>query len=414
MGNKFSQETVGEVVTTCMQGDLERIREIFNQQMVASANDNPKSVKNVQPLLEATDAQENHALGGACCSGKLELVEYLLGFDNCKNVIEKKNDMGVSPLWIAAGYGHLSVVKLLLANKANVHSANYKGDSVLVAATFKGHSDIVGYLLNCGARVGQRNDGYDNAMSIAISNDNVVITSLLLQAINEDKDTKWHVSTEDKQGVKEVEDSNKEQENSTAVASIDKEGASVDNVVDVDEILMLDAMFTVNPTYLRTVISNKNKINLFPLILAAMNDNAQIIHLLILHGVDVNQTESNGVTAFAMACYYGHVRAVKEFLRWTPQGDMHLGLKDKKERSDKKYQYPVIDVDKPDNNGNTALWLASSNGHTEVVKALVDFFGDDAQYKNGSNNEKVSVLEVAKRNDHVECHELLKTIFIQD
>lgn len=66
-------------------------------------------------------------------------VEGLVKFDNF--VIE-----GASALWVAAGVGHLNVVKELVKAGADVNHATKSNSTPLRAACFDGRLDVVQYL----------------------------------------------------------------------------------------------------------------------------------------------------------------------------------------------------------------------------------------------------------------------------
>ena len=54
--------------------------------------------------VAAVDAQGNHVLVAAACGGHLALVKELCELDA---PLELANGIGTTPLWLAAGYGHL-------------------------------------------------------------------------------------------------------------------------------------------------------------------------------------------------------------------------------------------------------------------------------------------------------------------
>ena len=65
---------------------------------------------------------------------------------------ERSND-GWTPLHLAAGNGHLEVVKLLLEKSADVTVANNGGWTPLNSAASNGHNEMVKLLLEKGAGV---------------------------------------------------------------------------------------------------------------------------------------------------------------------------------------------------------------------------------------------------------------------
>jgi len=65
--------------------------------------------------------------------------------------IEAADNEGHSPLFLAASFGNLSAVKLLVENEAELDTENYVGVSALVAAASSNHDMTVKYLLDMGA-----------------------------------------------------------------------------------------------------------------------------------------------------------------------------------------------------------------------------------------------------------------------
>ena len=58
---------------------------------------------------------------------------------------------GKTPLYVAAMYGHSSVVRVLMEKGADLDKASYIGATPLNAAAHQGHLDVVHFLLKGGA-----------------------------------------------------------------------------------------------------------------------------------------------------------------------------------------------------------------------------------------------------------------------
>ena len=58
---------------------------------------------------------------------------------------------GFSPIWIAAQYGHLVLVKYLVEHGADVNMAIFNGATAVSVAAEKGHVAVIRYLLEQGA-----------------------------------------------------------------------------------------------------------------------------------------------------------------------------------------------------------------------------------------------------------------------
>jgi ankyrin repeat domain-containing protein 17 len=91
----------------------------------------------------------NTPLMYACAGGHLDVVEILL--QSGANV-EDHNENGHTPLMEAASAGYVNVAKVLLENGAgiNTHSNEFK-ESALTLACYKGHLEMVRFLLAAGA-----------------------------------------------------------------------------------------------------------------------------------------------------------------------------------------------------------------------------------------------------------------------
>jgi ankyrin repeat protein len=74
------------------------------------------------------------------------------------------NEAGDSLVMLASYYGHTEVVELLLARGADPNHENFKGQTPLAGAVFKGKPEIVRALLAAGA---DPNAGFPSAVDAA-------------------------------------------------------------------------------------------------------------------------------------------------------------------------------------------------------------------------------------------------------
>ena len=82
-------------------------------------------------------------------------------------------------------------------------------------------------------------------------------------------------------------------------------------------------------------------------------------------------------------------------------------------------EFPGINVNIQDHNGNTALMLASKNGHTDVVNTLLDYYNEnndgDIVYTATVNRQGRNALMLAVMNNHYDIAEtLLKDEYIEE
>lgn len=68
-------------------------------------------------------------------------------------VITDERRAGMTPLWIAAAYGHVDAVRLLVENGANVNLLGARGKTPITIAHEQRHHDVVAYLQSQGAKL---------------------------------------------------------------------------------------------------------------------------------------------------------------------------------------------------------------------------------------------------------------------
>jgi ankyrin repeat protein len=112
--------------------------------------------KNRLFVLLAFFAWSNLALGGdifdAAKNGDLEQAKLLLE-SNPGLVFSNNSDAGFTPLHWAVRRNHLEMVKLLLANKANIDAPDQYGRTSLYFATYADNKGITELLLHSNACV---------------------------------------------------------------------------------------------------------------------------------------------------------------------------------------------------------------------------------------------------------------------
>jgi uncharacterized protein len=92
-------------------------------------------------------------------SGKAKELENLISKD--KKDINKKEDLGYSPLAMSVARGYIDVVKILLENGADVNSQDDKGNTPLHYVGDNNYFEIAELLLKHGANISLL-DNYDN------------------------------------------------------------------------------------------------------------------------------------------------------------------------------------------------------------------------------------------------------------
>jgi len=142
----------------------------------------------------------------------------------------------------------------------------------------------------------------------------------------------------------------------------------------------------------KTEMNVKDAYGETPLFLAVKESNLVAIDLLLSQsGIDVNQATHKGCTPLIAACSENDVEVVKRLL---------------------SVKSVDIDINKAEDNSscggpsNTALMVASQNGHIEIVRLLLSNISEIDINK--ANNDGLTALVLAKQEGHVEIVALLK------
>lgn len=102
---------------------------------------------------EDADTGEKQALNQAVYNNDSYALDQLLRQERYKRFINSRSGWGIpgTPLRLAASYGHLSCLQVLLAHGADVDSLDVKAQTPLFTAVSHGHLDCVRVLLEAGA-----------------------------------------------------------------------------------------------------------------------------------------------------------------------------------------------------------------------------------------------------------------------
>eukprot|EP00592_Proboscia_alata_P023081 CAMPEP_0194405442 /NCGR_PEP_ID=MMETSP0176-20130528/3819_1 /TAXON_ID=216777 /ORGANISM="Proboscia alata, Strain PI-D3" /LENGTH=380 /DNA_ID=CAMNT_0039204237 /DNA_START=8 /DNA_END=1150 /DNA_ORIENTATION=+ len=153
-----------------MEGNLDEIKGLLSTDVSNKSIEKNETLK----IINAVDKEGNSAVHGAVFGGHVDVVRYLvdLGAD-----IASANNMGCTPFWLACGYNHLSVLKILMENdecmKNCLSLGNNTGDTPLIAAASRNHVDICRILLSQDEGCGMlriRNKNGDSVLSVICAN----------------------------------------------------------------------------------------------------------------------------------------------------------------------------------------------------------------------------------------------------
>lgn len=313
--------------------------------------------------VNAQSSSGNTALHYACCSGYDAGVQVLIQHNAD---LEHQNENGHTPLMEAASGGHVKVAKLLLENGAgiNTHSSEFK-ESALTLACYKGHVDMVFFLLEQGADQEHKTDEMHTALMEASMDGHVEVARLLLD-----------------------------------------HGAQVNMPADSFESPLTLAACGSHVELAELLIehgANLEEVNdegYTPLMEAGREGYLPMVALLIENGANINaQTEETQETAFTLACCGGFQEVVSYLLECG--ADIELGASTPLMEAATEGHVDLVryllekgaNVNATTATADSALTYAGENGHTDVVEVLIEH-GADIEHK--SEGGRTPLMKAAR------------------
>ena len=332
------------------------------------------------------------ALIWACCAGKTKIVEKLI--DRPDIDVNAQNITGGTALMFAAFLGFADIAEKILKHPdVDVNLKDNKGKTASDYADAK----IAGMIKSYQKGIDKRGINKDSDYKIGVGineyvaevnkRDNDGNTALMLASFYG-----WTDEVKKLLADPEIDVNMRHSTGDTALMDACSNGNT-----EVVEQLLQHPKIDVNA---------QNREGFTALMYAANRDNAKIAEKLINHpDIDVNAQNEYGNTALIIASYYGNTKAAEKLLQH-PNIDISLRdddnytaldwaninkhhkiaqmIKDYKRGVDKRginkdsgYKIGVgineyvAEVNKRDNDGNTALMLASFYGWTDEVKKLL-------------------------------------------
>jgi len=263
----------------------------------------------------------------AAMNGDLEEIKNLLALCNNPNKVDQ---FYVTPLHLAAAWGKIEAMSLLLKAGANLNAQNIEGDFPLHSAVDSIRS--IKFLLEAGANINAKNYRGESALHKA-ANEGLEESALYLIHAGAD------VNLQD-----------------------DEKNTALHYAVSNGNIAIVKALLNAKAN-----ISLENQRNKTPLWLAVENENVEIIHLLVEAGADVNKINSFNVSALQIAVpQCKNIETLRVLLK------------------------SGANVNVSDENGNTLLHLAvvrrgELNTALEIITALAKA-GANVSAKNSQGN----------------------------
>jgi len=313
--------------------------------------------------VNAQSSSGNTPLMYACAGGHEEVVRVLL---EAGANVEDHNENGHTPLMEAASAGHCGVAKILLEFGAgiNTHSNEFK-ESALTLACYKGHLEMVRFLLEAGADQEHKTDEMHTALMEASMDGHVEVARLLLDSgaqVNMPADSF---------------------ESPLTLAAC---GGHV-------ELAMLLLERGAN-------IEEVNDEGYTPLMEASREGHEEMVALLLSQGADINaQTEETQETALTLACCGGFLEVADFLIK--AGADLELGASTPLMEASQEGHLELVrylleagaGVNATTGTGDTALTYACENGHTDVADLLLQY---SAQLEHESEGGRTPLMKAAR------------------
>ncbi|XP_030375768.1 ankyrin repeat and KH domain-containing protein mask isoform X4 [Scaptodrosophila lebanonensis] len=293
--------------------------------------------------VNAHCATGNTPLMFACAGGHVDVVKVLL--KHGANV-EEQNENGHTPLMEAASAGHVEVAKVLLEHGAgiNTHSNEFK-ESALTLACYKGHLDMVRFLLQAGADQEHKTDEMHTALMEASMDGHVEVARLLL-----DSGAQVNMPTDSFESPLTLAACGGHVELATLLI---ERGANIEEVNDEG--------YT-------------------PLMEAAREGHEEMVALLLSKGANINATtEETQETALTLACCGGFSEVAAFLIK--EGANLELGASTPLMEASQEGHTDLVrfllqnkaNVHAETQTGDTALTHACENGHTDAAEVLLSY-----------------------------------------
>ncbi|CAI9725800.1 serine/threonine-protein phosphatase 6 regulatory ankyrin repeat subunit A-like [Octopus vulgaris] len=265
-------------------------------------------------------------------------------------IVNKQSINGWSPLLVASEKGQLEIVKILLQNNARIDVFDEHGKAALHLAAENGHEEVADLLLEYKAFVNAKSKIGVTPLHLAAQNGYCNLVKLLIEK---------HNASIDALTLKQK----------TALHMAAQNGR-----IDVCSCLL---NMNANP-------STTDSLGQTPLHLAAKNDHSEVVKLFLKHKQElVSMNSMNGMTCAHIAAERGSVAVIKELM---------------------KFSRATVTTVRNRKTGNTALHLAASGGHKNVLLTILEA----GALATDENHHGMTTLHLAAQYGYVHILEALK------
>ena len=302
----------------------------------------------------------------AASFGHVSVVKLLL--ERGKEQPDPRDAVNRTPLHEAAGKGHVTIVNLLLEKGAEVDSKDERGETPMLLAVNRGYEPMVELLLRYGAHVDSKDSNEFTSLHWAALRGHKMMVKLLLE-----------------HGA-HVNQKNCYDRTPLHGAALEGHGAVVK--------LLMEYGAHVN---------FKDDNDWTPLHKAAYGGHEAVMKLLLKHGAQVNSKSVNGYTPLHIAAQNGSEVVVKLLLEQDVQANFGSKYENAPltEEARGECHMTVRLMDTKNWEGETPLFLAVTEGREKVVKLLLEQGAQtDLENKAGDTPLSVAKQRLSARGGH--------------
>ncbi|PNF40482.1 hypothetical protein B7P43_G08187 [Cryptotermes secundus] len=341
-------------------------------------------------------------------NGHVSLVRFLLENGAEINMCNWNNS---TPLHLACNHGHKECVLMLLEGPACINESNKDGDTPLHVAVRAGNCDIVDILLNRKADLDSCNKYGDTPLHVACQENNLTAVSLLM-----DKNADENVRNNN--GDSPLDYAIKEGHTTLVKYILKRAGKRlmpregdgrtyVHLAAITGDILMLDYLLQVLPEVNMGTAGGDT-----PLHLASLHGNTDAVLFLLKKGAENNKPNNYGNTPLHLASLRGNINTLHALLEHDAQVNvcnmegntpLHLASIQAKANVVRCLIKYGADIDVRNREKNTPLQLAATKGDLEVIRTLLVANAD----VNLSNRYGNKILHQCAENGRLDVLKLL-------
>lgn len=334
------------------------------------------------------DKDHRTPLHEACLEGHFSIARLILteserefGQEYVSNIMRDKDDDGSTPLLLAVGSGRSEIVKMLLERKDNVNTRNKMLVHPVHSAARTGDLEILKILVKHNALLNARNALQQTPLYLAAATNHLDVIDYLVQS-------GASINLWDQDGVTPIMVACIEG-HLEAVSLLSNHGARLDILDKDDKSILFHAAEKNRPEIITLILKNHRGMELMflndqydnlPIHAACAKGNLDCVVLLGDRGADIDNKNEDEQTPLHLAATNGHFKVVEVIVQ--------------------KDRNSVMDEDE---DSNTALHLACTNKRAKCVEILLNN-GADVQSRNA---KKWTPLDCAASVGAIHCAKLL-------